>query len=97
MKKYITNEDYREGSRCPRLFWLDKENKAEYHGVNKQLSETAREYIHGGKEVVEGAPEEMAEETAYLISRGAKTVKNPVFITGNICLRAEVITIDKYV
>ncbi len=43
----------------------------------------------------EGSPREMADHTAYMISRGTRTVKAPVFIMGDICLRADILTADK--
>ena len=42
-----------------------------------------------------GSAEEMAEETTYLITRGVRTVKRPVFIMADVCLKADVLTVDK--
>lgn len=95
MRKFVVNEEFREGSRCPRLFWLDRESGTECHMVNKELSEAAQNYIKGGKTVRSASPEEMASQTAYMLSRGKVTVKGPVFITGDICLRAEILTVNK--
>ena len=94
MEKYITNDEFREGCRCARLFWLEKHNACSY-SAGTALSDVAKSYIKGGRYVKDDTPEKMAEATVRLLSAGQRIIKNPAFITSGAFCRADIIRIDK--
>ncbi len=95
MEKYITNDEFREGCRCPKLFWLERNNSCAVQVSSDALSEVARNYIKGGRYVKDDTPEKMAAVTARLISAGQRIIKNPAFLVAGTFCRADIIRFDK--
>ncbi|MBQ8474193.1 MAG: DUF2779 domain-containing protein [Clostridia bacterium] len=91
MNTYITNELYREGCRCQRLFWLDINNNATYSVHNPELSLLAENYIPGGQTVLETEPEERALATCRLATSGETLIKRPAFLMGKVFAEASVL------
>lgn len=93
MAKYITNELYREGCRCQRLFWLDMNNGTCISGYNARLAELAEGYIRGGVTVLETEPEERVDATCRYAKQGERVIKRPAFIVGKIFAEASILEI----
>ena len=78
MKNYISNEEFREGCRCLRLFRLNMKNEQPADHC-PQLTRLAENYISGGVTVAEEGLCERATETMRLINSGETLIKRPVF------------------
>lgn len=95
MKTYITNEGFREGCRCRRLFWLNMKNGGEQGDHCPALTALAREYIRGGASAYSEDKEERAANTLELIKSGEKIIKAPAFIIGGVAAEADILYIKK--
>ncbi|MBQ7836088.1 MAG: DUF2779 domain-containing protein [Clostridia bacterium] len=93
MKTYITNEGFREGCRCRRLFWLNMKNHISYADHCPQLTALAQDYIKGGVAVTARDLKERSEETLRFIKNGETVIKRPAFIIGGVCAEADILHI----
>ncbi len=96
MKNYITNEMFREGCRCQRLFWLDMKNNGFFGDHCPEMTALAQNYINGGVAAEAEDIGERAKETLRLISAGERVIKNPAFsLNGSVFAAANILVLHK--
>lgn len=94
MKNYITNEGFREGCRCRRLFWLNMKKHGGYADHCPELTALAENYIRGGVTVEQEDCRERATKTLCLIKDGETLIKRPAFMIGDVCAEANILHIE---